>query len=172
MRWQLQPPLLSFPPSLKLPPTAHIHASFSPSPTSLTAPATSFVFPSCHEGGPGNDQPQAMSGPPRRRDLKGLASILYRGKCVNFFPSSIRPPVASRLLVFFVCVFNDKVNTNRKNKAFWLHIMLVVVWHLRAIMGNRDSDRPQTQLCFSGQWSLVELSLQACSGGLDLTWRC
>lgn len=35
-------------------------------------------------------------------------------------------------------------------------------------MGNRDSDHPQTQLCFSGQWSLVELSLQACSGGLDL----
>lgn len=86
---------------------------------------------------------------------------------MNSFPSFIRPPAASRLLIF-VCFFNDKVNTNRKNKAFWRHMILVVVWHLRAIMGNRDPDHPQTQLCFSGQGRLVELSLQACSGGLGL----
>lgn len=141
-----------------------------PPPLQLQLPALS--FPAAMRVVQVMTSPKQCQGPLGEETWKDLLPFFTGANVWISFPLLLGPLLLLGCWVFFVCVFNDKVNTNRKNKAFWLHIMLVVVWHLRAIMGNRDSDRPQTQLCFSGQWSLVELPLQACSGGLDLTWRC
>lgn len=127
-------PLLSFPPSPKLPPTP----IYPLQPPALSFPAAMRVVQimTC---------PKQCKGPLGKESRKDLLPFFTGTNVWIPFPLLLGPLL---LLNFF---FNDKINTSRKNKAFWLYIMLVVMWHLRAIMGKRPRLPPNPIVLL---WSL------------------